>query len=109
MVMRFKDAARPRCQGQISAGGPRTKDHACRLSHRRQRKCLASDGRWHGPFVVPRVSPPDVETPANNAEAEKLFGALARAVRVTMPMSEDVLLAHRFGMVADKFARQTGW
>ena len=42
----------------------------------------------------------------SNAEAEKLFNALAQGGKVNMPMSE-TFFAHRFGMVADKFG--VGW
>jgi PhnB protein len=42
----------------------------------------------------------------SNAEAEKLFNALAQGGQVNMPMSE-TFFANRFGMVADKFG--VGW
>ena len=38
----------------------------------------------------------------NDAEAEKLFGALGKGGQVQMPMTE-TFFATRFGMVADKF------
>jgi PhnB protein len=42
----------------------------------------------------------------SDAEAEKLFNALAQGGKVNMPMSE-TFFATRFGMVADKFG--VGW
>ena len=39
---------------------------------------------------------------SNEAEAEKLFGALGKGGQVQMPLSE-TFFANRFGMLADKF------
>ncbi|MBN9090191.1 MAG: VOC family protein [Reyranella sp.] len=43
---------------------------------------------------------------SSDAEAEKLFNALAQGGKVNMPMAE-TFFATRFGMVADKFG--VGW
>jgi PhnB protein len=61
---------------------------------------MASDGRCSGEASFSGISL--TLNASNNAEAEKLFGALGQGGQVTMPMCE-TFFAHRFGMVADKF------
>ena len=101
MVMRFKDAP-PDMQAQMS---PDSKDKIMHCAFRiGDTQVLASDGRCTGKASFTGIAL--TLNAANNAEAEKLFGALATGGQVTMPMSE-TFFAHRFGMCSDKFG--VGW
>ncbi len=65
---------------------------------------MATDGQCSGKAEFSGIT---LTIQANSdAEAEKLFNALAQGGKVNMPMSE-TFFATRFGMVADKFG--VGW
>jgi PhnB protein len=96
-IMHFKDAP-PEMQSQMS---PQSKDKIMHAAfHIGDTQVMASDGRCTGKPSFSGISL--TLNASNNAEAEKLFGALGKGGQVTMPMSE-TFFAHRFGMVADKF------
>jgi PhnB protein len=97
VIMHFKDAP-PDVQSQMS---PESKDKVMHAAfHIGDTQVMASDGRCTGKPSFSGISL--TLNAADNAEAEKLFGALGRGGQVTMPMSE-TFFAHRFGIVADKF------
>ncbi len=101
MVMRFKEAP-PEMQAQMS---PDSKDKIMHAAFKiGDTQVLASDGRCTGKASFSGINL--TLNAANNAEAEKLFGALSKGGQVTMPMSE-TFFAHRFGMCSDKFG--VGW
>jgi PhnB protein len=96
MVMRFKDYPGP--QEQTPPGSQN------KIMHMNLRigdtTVLASDGRCLGRpnfqgFAL-------ALTTANDAEAERLFAALADGGQVQMPMTK-TFFSSRFGMVADRF------
>jgi PhnB protein len=65
---------------------------------------MATDGQCSGKSEFSGIT---LTLNANSdAEAEKLFNALAQGGKVNMPMAE-TFFATRFGMVADKFG--VGW
>ena len=101
MVMHFKDAP-PEVQSQMS---PQSKDKIMHAAfHIGDTQVMASDGRCTGKAAFSGISL--TLNAASNAEADKLFNALANGGQVQMPMSE-TFFANRFGMVADKFG--VGW
>ena len=101
VVMHFKDAP-PEMQAQMS---PDSKDKVMHAAfHIGDTQVMASDGQCTGKANFSGISL--TLNAADDAEAEKLFGALGKGGQVTMPMSE-TFFAHRFGMVADKFG--VGW
>ena len=101
MVMHFKDAP-PEMQAQMS---PDSKDKVMHAAfHIGDTQIMASDGQCNGKASFTGIAL--TLNAASNAEAEKLFGALAQGGKVNMPMSE-TFFANRFGMVADKFG--VGW
>jgi PhnB protein len=101
MIMHFKDAP-PEMQGQMS---PASKDKIMHAAfHIGDTQIMASDGQCNGKASFTGIAL--TLNAASNAEAEKLFGALAQGGTVNMPMSE-TFFANRFGMVADKFG--VGW
>jgi len=101
MVMHFKDAP-PEVQSQMS---PTSKDKIMHAAfHIGDTQVMASDGRCTGKASFSGISL--TLNTASNAEADKLFNALANGGQVQMPMSE-TFFANRFGMVADKFG--VGW
>ena len=101
MIMRFKEAP-PEAQAQMS---PESKDKIMHAAFRiGDTQVMASDGRCTGEASFSGISL--TLNAASNAEADKLFNALAQGGQVQMPMSE-TFFANRFGMVADKFG--VGW
>ena len=95
VVMHFKDAP-PEMQANMTH-----KDKIMHAAfHIGDTQVMASDGRCSGKATFSGISL--TLNAKDNAEAEKLFGALGKGGQVTMPMSE-TFFAHRFGMVADKF------
>jgi PhnB protein len=98
MVMKFKEAP-PEMQAQMS---PESKDKIMHAAfHIGDTQVMASDGQCSGKASFSGISL--TLNAASNAEADKLFNALATGGgQVTMPMSE-TFFANRFGMVADKF------
>jgi len=63
-------------------------------------KIMASDGQCHGKPSFQGFAL--TINAASDAEAERVFGALAKGGQVTMPLTE-TFFASRFGMLADKF------
>jgi PhnB protein len=99
MLMRFKDAPDP------NMTAPGTAEKVMHASIRiGDSTILASDGRCTGKpgFQGFALS----LTAKSDAEAERLFGALADGGQVQMPMAK-TFFASRFGMVADRFG--VGW
>jgi PhnB protein len=99
MLMRFKDAPDP------NMSAPGTAEKVMHASIRiGDSTVLASDGRCTGKpgFQGFALS----LTAKSDAEAERLFGALADGGQVQMPMAK-TFFASRFGMVADRFG--VGW
>ncbi len=95
MLMRFKDSPDP---GMIPPGaGDKVMHASFRIG---ETTMMASDGRcqgqasFHG-FALSLTVP-------NEAEAERLFGALGDGGQVQMPMTK-TFFSPRFGMVADRF------
>ena len=98
MQMRFKDSPEPHAPGMIPPGAENKIMHmALRIG---DTTILASDGRCLGrpSFQGFALS----LTVANEAEAERLFGALAEGGQVQMPLAK-TFFSPRFGMVADRF------
>jgi PhnB protein len=98
MLMRFKDSPEPPSPGMVPAGGENKVIHAAlRVG---DAMVLASDGRCSGQpsFQGFALS----LTAANEAEADRLFSALAEGGQVQMPLAK-TFFSPRFGMVADRF------
>jgi PhnB protein len=95
MLMRFKESPDP---GMVAPG---TGDKVMHASFRiGDTTVLASDGRCQGMpgfqgFALSLTVP-------NEAEAERLFGALGDGGQVQMPLTK-TFFSPRFGMVADRF------
>ena len=101
VIMHFRDAP-PEVQGQMS---PDSKDKIMHAAFRiGDTQVMASDGQCNGKATFSGIALTLNAT--SNAEAEKMFNALAQGGQVNMPMSE-TFFANRFGMVADKFG--VGW
>ncbi len=95
MLMRFKESPDP-AMVQPGAG-----DKVMHASFRiGETTVLASDGRCEGPASFQGFSLS--LTVPNEAEAERLFGALGDGGQVQMPMTK-TFFSPRFGMVADRF------
>jgi PhnB protein len=95
---RFKDSPEPHAPGMIPPGAEDKVMHAgFRVGGT---TVLASDGRCtgHPSFEGFSLS----LTVPNDAEAERLFAALARGGQVQMPPAK-TFFSSRFGMVADRF------
>ena len=97
MMMRFKDAP-------DIAGCPQDPANANKVMHARFRigdsEVMASDGRCEGRpkfegFALSLIA-------SDEAEAERLFNALADGGQVQMPLAQ-TFFSPRFGMVADRF------
>ena len=98
MLMRFKDAPEPHQPGMCPPGSENKVMHSSfRIG---DTVVMASDGRCLGKpnFQGFALS----LTAKNDAEAERLFGALAAGGQVQMPMAK-TFFASRFGMAADRF------
>src|SRR5882724_895037 len=99
MLMRFKDAPEP---------GMSPPDAGDKVMHSSLRigdtMVLASDGRCGGKPSFQGFSLS--LTAADDAEADRLFGALADGGQVQMPLGK-TFFSSRFGMVADRFG--VGW
>jgi PhnB protein len=99
MLMRFKDAPD---QSMVSPGSHDKIMHA--QVQIGDTAVLMSDGRCLG---KPNFQGFALTINAKNeAEADKLFGALAEGGQVTMPLAK-TFFAKRFGMLTDKFG--VGW
>jgi PhnB protein len=98
MLMRFKDSPEPPQPGMIPHGAENKVMHAAlRIG---DTTVMASDGRCTGQptfqgFSLSLTAP-------NEAEAERLFGALGDGGQVQMPLAK-TFFSPRFGMVADRF------
>ena len=98
MLMRYKDSPEPPQPGMIPPGAENKVMHASlRMG---DTTVLASDGRCggHSSFQGFSLS----LTAANDAEAKRLFAALADGGQVQMPLTK-TFFASIFGMVADRF------
>jgi len=95
VVMQFKDAP-PDMQANMP-----NKDKVMHSAFKvGDTTIMATDGQCSGKSEFSGIT---LTIQANSdAEAEKLFNALAQGGKVNMPMSE-TFFATRFGMVADKF------
>jgi len=99
MLMRFKDAPD---QSMVAPGSQDKVMHA--QMQIGTTTVLASDGRCLG---KPNFQGFSLAVSADtDAEAEKIFNALADGGRVTMPMAK-TFFSPRFGMLTDKFG--VGW
>jgi PhnB protein len=98
MLMRFKDSPEPHEPGLVPPGA---EDKVMHTSFRiGETTVMASDGQCLGQqnfqgFSLSLTVP-------NEAEAERLFAALANGGQVQMPLTK-TFFASRFGMVADRF------
>lgn len=99
MLMRFKEAPD---QSMISPGNAEKVMHAAvRIG---DTMVLMSDGRCQGNPTFNGFSL--AVSAANDADAERMFNALAEGGAVRMPMAK-TFFSSRFGMVSDKFG--VGW
>ena len=98
MLMRFKDSPEPPVPGMIPPGAENKVMHTS--LHFGETTVLASDGRCGGRPGFQGFSLS--LTAANDAEAKRLFAALADGGQVQMPLSK-TFFASIFGMVADRF------
>jgi PhnB protein len=95
MLMRFKDSPDP---GSCTPG---SEDKVMHASFRiGDSTLMASDGRCQGQPSFEGISLS--LTAADDAEAERLFAALAQGGQVQVPL-ERTFFSSRFGMVADRF------
>lgn len=98
MLMRFKDSPEPPQPGMVPPG---SEDKVMHTSFRiGDTTVMASDGRCVGlpsfqGFALSLTVP-------NEAEAERLFAALADGGQMQMPLTK-TFFSPRFGMVADRF------
>jgi PhnB protein len=99
MLMRFKEAPD---QSMVSPGSAEKVMHAA--VHVGDTQILMSDGRCQGSAKFDGFSL--AISAASDAEADRMFNALADGGQVRMPMQK-TFFASRFGMVADKFG--VGW
>ncbi len=95
MLMRFKDNPEP--QANPAGAGDKVMHTSFRIG---DTTVMASDGRCQGRpsfqgFALSLTAP-------NDAEAERLFAALAEGGQVQMPLAK-TFFSSRFGMVADRF------
>lgn len=99
MLMRFKDAPD---KSMVTPGTENKVMHA--QVEIGDTKVLMSDGRCQGKTNFQGFSLA-ISAP-NEAEADRMFGALAEGGQVTMPMAK-TFFSPRFGMLTDKFG--VGW
>jgi PhnB protein len=98
MMMRWKDSPEPCPEGMIPPGSENKVMHAAlRIG---DTVVMASDGRCQG---QPKFQGFALSIAASTeAEADRLFGALADGGQVQMPLGK-TFFSPRFGMVADRF------
>jgi PhnB protein len=102
MMMRFKESPDPVPAGQCA---PNSEDKIMHSAFRvGETLIMASDGMAGGKPEFKGFSL-SVNAP-NEKEADRLFTALGKGGKVTMPMSK-TFFSPRFGMVTDKFG--VGW
>ena len=98
MMMRFKESPEPPQPGMIPPGAENKVMHASLRFG--DTTVLASDGRCGGHSGFQGISLS--LTAKNDAEAKRLFTALADGGQVQMPLAK-TFFASIFGMVADRF------
>ena len=102
MLMRYKDNPEPPKPGMMPPGTENKIMHATLKIG--ETTLMASDGHCQG---KPNFQGFSLSIPATNeAEAEKLFAALADGGQVQMPMAK-TFFSPRFGMTTDRFG--VGW
>ena len=102
MMMRFKDSPEPIPPGMCPPGSEQKVMHAAlRIG---EAVVMASDGMAGGKPEFKGFS--QSLNAADEAEADKVFGALGKGGKVTMPLAK-TFYSPRFGMVTDKFG--VGW
>lgn len=102
MLMRFDEAPDPPPPGAIPPGSGRKIMHAAlRIG---DSTVMASDGECGGHTKFAGISLS--LTAADDAEAERMFAALADGGQVRMPLGK-TFFASRFGMLTDRFG--VGW
>ncbi len=98
MLLRFKDSPEPPPPGMLPSGSESKVMHTSfRLG---ETTVMASDGRCGGQPSFQGVALS--LTVANEAEADRVFAALADGGQIQMPLAKTFWSA-RFGMVADRF------
>jgi PhnB protein len=98
MLMRYRDAPDPPPPGMVAPGSEGKVMHASfRIG---ETTVLASDGQCLGKPEFRGISLS--LTVASEAEADRVFSALAEAGQVQMPLGK-TFFSPRFGMVADRF------
>jgi PhnB protein len=98
MLMRFKDSPEPHEPGMVPPDSENKVMHASfRIG---DTTVMASDGQCVGKPSFQGFSLS--LTVLNDAEAERLFAALADSGKVQMPLTK-TFFSSRFGMVADRF------
>jgi len=101
-VMHYNDCPDTPPPGMIPSGSENKVMHAAfRIG---ETTVMASDGRCQGHPSFQGFSLSI--TVANEAEADRMFGALADGGKVSMPLGK-TFFSPRFGMVADRFG--VGW
>lgn len=102
MLMRFKESPEPPQPGMIPPGSEEKVMHTClRIG---DTMVMASDGRCEG---TPSFQGFSLSlTMANEAEADRVFAALAAGGQVQMPLTKTFWSPH-FGMLSDRFG--VGW
>lgn len=101
MLMRFKDNPEPPRPDDSCKPAPGTEDKVMHASFRiGDSTIMASDGHCTGKPSFQGFSLS--LTVATEAEAERLFNALAKGGQVQMPLGK-TFYSPRFGMVADRF------
>jgi PhnB protein len=102
MLMRFKDSPEPPQPGTIRPG---SEDKVMHTSLRiGDTMVMASDGRCEGAPAFQGFSLS--LTVADEAEADRVFAALAEGGQIQMPLTE-TFWSRRFGMLSDHFG--VGW
>ena len=103
MLMRYKDNPEPAAgQGCAEGGGPGpTPEMVMHASFTvGETQLMASDGMGSGKASFQGISL--ALSPADEAEARRLFDALAEGGQVQMPLAK-TFFSKAFGMVADRF------
>lgn len=102
MLMRFKDSPEPHAPGMLPPGSENKVMHASfRVG---DTTVMASDGFCKGQTDFQGLSLS--LTVSNEAEADRVFAALADGGQVQMPLNK-TFWSPRFGMVTDRFG--LGW
>ena len=102
MLMRFSESPDPCPEGMVPPGSENKVMHAALCIG--DATLMASDGNCMGKPSFQGFSL-SLDA-ANEAEADRLFGALADGGQVQMPLGK-TFFSPRFGMVADRFG--VGW